>query len=68
MLANACVVCLFNNTLTLVGYFMSSPREREKFFVLFGSYVIFMMLSGCGRELNAYFWSAASLKYLAPDT
>ena len=26
------------------------------------------MVSGCDRELNAHFYSAASLKYLAPDT
>ena len=25
-------------------------------------------VSGCGRELNAHFSSAASLKYHAPDT
>ena len=25
-------------------------------------------VSGCGRELNAHFYSAASLKYHAPDT
>ena len=25
-------------------------------------------MSGCGRELNAHFKSAASLKYHAPDT
>ena len=26
------------------------------------------MVSGCDRELNAHFYSAASLKYHAPDT
>ena len=26
------------------------------------------MVSGCGRELNTHFYSAASLKYPAPDT
>ena len=26
------------------------------------------MVSGCGRELNAHFKGAASLKYHAPDT
>ena len=27
-----------------------------------------MTVSGCDRELNAHFYSAASLKYHAPDT
>ena len=25
-------------------------------------------MSGCGKEFNAHFYSAASLKYHAPDT
>ena len=41
-------------------------------FGLFGFYItstIFhIMMSGCGRELNAHFLSAASLKYHDPDT
>ena len=28
----------------------------------------FQLVSGCNRELNAHFYSAASLKYHAPDT
>ena len=33
---------------------------------IFQSYIT--TVSGCDRELNAHFYSAASLKYHAPDT
>ena len=38
----------------------------ERHFQQFFSHIT--MVSGCGRELSAHFYSAASLKYHVPDT
>ena len=50
------------------------PTTGKHFVCLFGFNVAFniichiTMVSGCDRELNAHFYSAASLWYQIPDT
>ena len=38
------------------------------FNVAFNNFAVITTVSGCDRELNVNFYSAASLKYHAPDT
>ena len=38
------------------------------FNVAFNNFSVISHMSGCNRELNAHFYSAASLKYHVPDT
>ena len=40
-------------------------RVKRRFQQFFGHITT---VSGCGRELNAHFYNAASLKYHVPDT
>ena len=67
IVAGSCIVHHIKNskTGTLLLLLLLFVRVLRRFQQIFSHITT---VSGCDRELNAHFYSAASLKYHAPDT
>ena len=63
--------CLRSQLLHCINHLLREEKSVCVYSGLMSLSTIFqdiMTVSGCGRELNAHFYSAATLKYHVPDT